>query len=61
MKAAAAFTINSAEVFKEQEDTLSITLDKGYQYMPWGADNQMPYRILEMRQVPVPCYISDMH
>ena len=48
LKASAAFTVNSSEVFKEQEDTLPITIAEGYQYMPWGADNQMPYKILEM-------------
>ena len=48
LKASAAFTVNSSEVFKEQEDTLPIKIDEGYEYMPWGADNQMPYKILEM-------------
>ena len=48
LKASAAFTVNSSEVFKEQEDMNPITIAEGYQYMPWGADNQMPYNILDL-------------
>ena len=48
LKASAAFTVKSSEVFKEQEDMLPVTIDEGYEYMPWGADNQMPYKILEL-------------
>ena len=48
LKASAAFTVNSSEVFKEQEDMNPITIADGYQYMPWGADNQMPYNILDL-------------
>ena len=47
LKASAAFTVDSSEVFREQEDMNPVTIADGYQYMPWGADNQMPYRILE--------------
>lgn len=48
LKASAAFTVNTSEVFKEQQDTTPQTIADGYQYMPWGADNEMPYRILEL-------------
>jgi len=48
LKASAAFTVSSAEVFKEQGDINPITIEEGYQYMPWGADNQLPYKILEL-------------
>ena len=48
LKASAAFTVKSSEVFKEQEDIVPVTIDEGYQYMPWGADNQMPFKILEL-------------
>ena len=48
LRASAAFTVKSSEVFKEQEDMQPITIAEGYQYMPWGADNQMPYKILEL-------------
>ena len=48
LKASAAFTVSSAEVFKEQGDINPVTIEEGYQYMPWGADNQLPYKILEL-------------
>jgi hypothetical protein len=48
LKASVAFSVKSSEVFKEQEDMVPVTIDEGYQYMPWGADNQMPYKILEL-------------
>ena len=48
LKASAAFTASSSEVFREQSDILPVPIDEGYQYMPWGADNQMPYKILEL-------------
>ena len=48
LKASAAFTVNSSEVFREQEDTVPIKIDEGYEYMPWGAANDMPYKILDL-------------
>lgn len=46
--AAAAFTVDSAKVFREDGDIIPITLSENLQYMPWGGDNQMPYHILDM-------------
>ena len=34
LKASAAFTVNSSEVFKEQVDMLPVTIDKDMRYMP---------------------------
>ena len=48
LKASAAFMVSSSEVFKEQEDMIPNKIAEGYEYMPWGADNQMPYNILEL-------------
>ena len=48
LKAAAAFTVNSSEVFKETEDTVPVVIDKNMCYMPWGAANDMPYKILDL-------------
>ena len=48
LKAAAAFTVNSSEVFKESEDTAPVIIDKDLSYMPWGADNNLPYRVLDL-------------
>ena len=48
INAAAAFTVDSSKVFRDDNDIAPITLTKGLQYMPWGGDNQMPYRILDL-------------
>ena len=48
LKASAAFTTNSREVFKEEQDIAPITVDESTSYMPWGADNEMPYKILDL-------------
>ena len=48
LKASAAFTVNSSEVFKEQNDILPVVIDKQTKFMPWGADNEMPYKILDL-------------
>lgn len=40
--AAAAFTTKSSEVFKEAEEISP----RHVSYMPWGADDQMPYDII---------------
>ncbi len=44
----AAFTVNSQAVFKEDIDTLPCEIDSRLSYMPWGADNQMPYDIIDL-------------
>jgi hypothetical protein len=35
-------------VFKEDIDTVPIIIDDTLSYMPWGADNQMPFKILNL-------------
>ena len=47
-KASAAFTVDSSKVFKEQQDIPPVVIDEGLSYIPWGADNQMPYEILNL-------------
>ncbi|MBR5822882.1 MAG: hypothetical protein IKY67_01915, partial [Paludibacteraceae bacterium] len=47
-KASAAFTVDSGKVFKEQQDIPPVVIDEGLSYIPWGADNQMPYEILNL-------------
>ena len=48
INAAVAFTTKTSEVFKEQEDTAPVFLKEGMEYMPWGAANDMPFKILEL-------------
>lgn len=47
VSARAAFTINSAAVFREDCDIMPSTFGN-IKYMPWGADNQMPYNIIDL-------------
>lgn len=46
--AAAAFTIKSSEVFKEAEEISPRHVSDKVSYMPWGADDQMPYDIINL-------------
>lgn len=48
INALAAFVPKTSEVFKETEDTVPVTVRKNLQYMPWGAANDMPYKILDL-------------
>ena len=36
------------EVFREDSDTVPTIINDRHSYMPWGADNLMPYTILDM-------------
>ena len=46
--AAAAFTTKSSEVFKEAEEISPRHVSDKVSYMPWGADDQMPYDIINL-------------
>ena len=46
--AAAAFTTKSSEVFKEAEEISARHVSDKVSYMPWGADDQMPYDIINL-------------
>lgn len=48
VNAAAAFTVDSGHIFRDDAEIAPVLLSNGIQYMPWGADNQMPYHILDM-------------
>ena len=48
LKASAAFTVKSSEVFREDEDIAPVIIDENTKYMPWGMDNEMPFNVLEM-------------
>ena len=47
-EARAAFTVNSASVFKEDVDIVPTIIDDSLSYIPWGGDNQMPFNILDL-------------
>ena len=45
---AAAFTPKTSEVFKEEHNIPPVFISEKMQYIPWGADNQMPYNIIDL-------------
>lgn len=45
INAAAAFMPDSSQVFKDDTEIVPITLTDTLQYVPWGADNMMPYHV----------------
>ena len=45
---AAAFTPKTSEVFKEQHNISPVFITERMQYILWGADNQMPYNIIDL-------------
>lgn len=47
-KTAAAFTTDSATVFREDRDISPLPINDRHSYIPWGGDNQMPYDILDL-------------
>lgn len=46
--AKAAFTVNSASVFREENNIVPVVIDDKLSYMPWGGDNMLPYNILNL-------------
>ena len=48
IEARAAFTVNSATVFKEDVDIVPVIIDDTLSYVPWGGDNNMPFDILKL-------------
>lgn len=47
-EARAAFSVNSASVFREDADIVPTVVDDSLSYMPWGADNQLPFNLLSL-------------
>ena len=48
IEARAAFTINSASVFKDDVDIVPTIVDETLSYIPWGGDNQLPFNIIDL-------------
>ncbi len=46
-EARAAFTVNSATIFREEVDIVPTIVDEHLSYIPWGGDNLMPFKIIE--------------
>ena len=47
LKARAVFVTDTTTLFKEDGEISPIQLDDHTQYIPWGADNLMPYNVLK--------------
>ena len=47
-EARAAFTFNSATIFREEVDIVPTIVDENLSYIPWGGDNNMPFDILKL-------------
>ena len=46
--AAAAFTTKTSEVFKESQEISPRIISDKMSYMPWGADDQMPFDMIKL-------------
>ena len=47
-RGALIYESSGKEVFREDSDTVPTVINDRHSYMPWGADNLMPYTILDM-------------
>ena len=47
-RAAAAFSPKTSEVFKEEHEVAPVWINNQMQYVPWGADNKMPFNIIDL-------------
>ncbi len=47
-KSALFYTPAGKTVFREDSDMIPTRIDDNHSYMPWGADNQMPFNILDL-------------
>ena len=41
VQARAAFTVNSATIFKEETNIVPVIVNEDLSYIPWGGDNQL--------------------
>ena len=46
--ARAAFQLRTSAVFKEDGDITPVVVNDNLSYMPWGADNLMPYNVIDL-------------
>lgn len=45
--AAAAFSVDSSTVFRDDKDIVPTRISDSLEYIPWGGDNLMPYDIID--------------
>lgn len=48
LKAKAVFSTPNKIVFREDNEISPIRINDKYQYMPWGADDMLPYNVIDL-------------
>lgn len=48
VESAVALTINAESVWREEVDETPVHIAEGYEYMKWGSDNLMPYKVINL-------------
>jgi len=48
VNAAAALVRDGSSVFRDDTDIMPVRINDREEYMPWGADNMMPYNIMDL-------------
>ena len=48
LRARANFMTDTSEVFREDEDIAPVVIDDKTKYMPWGHDNELPYKVMNI-------------
>ena len=57
--ARAAFQLRTTAVFKEDGDISPVVVNDNLSYMPWGADNQMPYTSFTLSNLTKPSPLAN--
>ena len=58
LNALAVFKVDSDKVFKEDVDIVPVVIDEALSYVPWGGDNTMPYKnmnLIESDEIHATC------
>ena len=48
VNAAAVLIRDGSSIFRDDTDIMPVKINDREQYMPWGADNLMPYNIMDL-------------
>lgn len=48
IRGAVVFSVDTSQVFREDQDISPIVVSDDIRIMPWGADNQMPFNVMDL-------------
>ena len=48
LRGAVAFSVDTSHVFREDQDICPLVVSDDIRVMPWGADNQMPFNVMDL-------------